>query len=223
MRVLNSLFEDKNIDYDKLLEYGFVRNDDMYIFEKNICDDTFKVIVQISSNKQTAKIMDLQTDEEYVMVDIKNAVGAFVGAIRSEYDKVIVDIIEKCTTKEAFKAEQSKLLIKYVTDKYGDNLEFLWEKFPKDAIIRNKNNNKWYVLLLYIPKNRLGIESDEMIEIIDLRYQKDKTKDIIDNKTIFPGYHMNKNSWITIMLDNSVEIKEIYDLIDNSYNLSISK
>lgn len=32
---------------------------------------------------------------------------------------------------------------------------------------------------------------------------------------------MNKKSWITIRLDNSVNIKTIYDLIDNSYSLSI--
>ena len=36
-----------------------------------------------------------------------------------------------------------------------------------------------------------------------------------------PGYHMNKKSWITIKLDESVETTTIFDLIDNSYNLSI--
>ena len=34
---------------------------------------------------------------------------------------------------------------------------------------------------------------------------------------------MNKNSWITIRLDESVEIEEIYKLIDNSYKLSSEK
>ncbi|MBR3153114.1 MAG: MmcQ/YjbR family DNA-binding protein, partial [Clostridia bacterium] len=46
---------------------------------------------------------------------------------------------------------------------------------------------------------------------------------IIDNKKIFPGYHMNKKSWITIKLDNSVETEEIIHLIDNSYELSLGK
>lgn len=34
---------------------------------------------------------------------------------------------------------------------------------------------------------------------------------------------MNKNSWITIKLDDSVEIERIFELIDNSYNLSLEK
>ena len=34
---------------------------------------------------------------------------------------------------------------------------------------------------------------------------------------------MNKNSWITIKLDDSVPNKKIFELIDNSYNLSLEK
>ena len=45
----------------------------------------------------------------------------------------------------------------------------------------------------------------------------------IDNKKIFKGYHMNKDNWITIKLDESVDIKNILTLIDNSYILSLKK
>lgn len=46
---------------------------------------------------------------------------------------------------------------------------------------------------------------------------------MIDNEKIFTGYHMNKDSWITIKLDNSIKTKIIFELIDNSYNLSLEK
>lgn len=62
-----------------------------------------------------------------------------------------------------------------------------------------------------------------MVEILDLRYQKNDIKNIIDNYKIFPGYHMNKDNWITIILDGRVELEEIYQLIDNSYQLSLHK
>ena len=48
MRVLNKKFENRLIDYDKLVKYGFIKNDDNYIFETNIVDNNFKVIVYIS-------------------------------------------------------------------------------------------------------------------------------------------------------------------------------
>lgn len=60
-----------------------------------------------------------------------------------------------------------------------------------------------------------------MIEILDLRYQKEEIKEFVDGKRIYPGYHMNKNSWITIILDGSIENESLFELIDNSYYLSV--
>ena len=82
-------------------------------------------------------------------------------------------------------------------------------------------NNKWYGALLIISERKLKLESDKMVDIIDLRYSKDKIKEMVDNEKIFEGYHMNKNSWITLKLDGSVKTEKIFELIDNSYNLSL--
>ena len=71
--------------------------------------------------------------------------------------------------------------------------------------------------------NKLGIKSNKTVEILNLKFLKNQTEQIVDNKKIFPGYHMNKKSWITIKLDGSVALEEIYKLIDNSYQLSINK
>ena len=74
-----------------------------------------------------------------------------------------------------------------------------------------------------IPENKLGFPSDQKIEILDLRYPKEKIKDFIDEKRFFRGYHMNKDHWITIKLDNQVKTEEIFSLIDLSYQLSLKK
>ena len=68
----------------------------------------------------------------------------------------------------------------------------------------------------------MGINKDEIVEIIDLRVDKNKPS-IVDNEKIFAGYHMNKKSWITICLDNSLETEEIINLLDNSYKLAGKK
>jgi len=46
-------------------------------------------------------------------------------------------------------------------------------------------------------------------------------ENFVDNDKIFQGYHMNKNNWITIKLDDSIETQKIFKLIDNSYKLSL--
>lgn len=223
MRNLNKEFEHKNIEYTKLLEYGFTLKNKHYVFELEINDNHFKVQIEISNTSQTSKIIDLSTDEEHILMDIKHASGDFIGKIKEEYETILNDIITKCTTPNIFKSKQAKEIIKYIKEKYNDDLEYLWKKFPNNAIWRNKTNHKWYGALLVLPENKLGIDSDQIIEIIDLRYPKDKIKEIIDNQKIFAGYHMNKNSWITIKLDGSMDNKEIFKLIDNSYQLSLEK
>jgi len=221
MRNLNEKLKNRKINYKELISYGFKKEEEKYIYKVQIENNEFEINVVISDEEQYSKIVELEEKTEFVLVDIENAEGQFVGKIKQKYDEIIDDILQKCTSKETFKSTQAKDIIKYINQKYGDMLEYLWEKFDNNAIWRNKQNEKWYGILLTISKRKLGIEADEEAEIIDLRYQKDKIEEIIDNQKIFHGYHMNKKSWITIKLDNSVDTETIYKLIDNSYNLSI--
>ncbi len=71
-----------------------------------------------------------------------------------------------------------------------------------------------------MPKSKLGVDSDELVEIIDLRLESEKIAEIVDNKNIFLGYHMNKKHWITFCLNSDIPIGRIYDYIDNSYKLA---
>lgn len=221
MRNLDSKLKNRKINYEELLKYGFRKENEKYIYKTKIKNNQFEVNITISDKESYAKLIDLENETEFILVDIETSTGQFVGSIRQEYDQVIEDIIKKCTSKEVFKSKQAKEVINYIAEKYGDELEFLWEKFDDNAIWRNKQNNKWYGVLLTISESKLGIKSDKTVEVIDLRYQKEKIETILDNTKIFTGYHMNKKSWITIKLDESLNTTEIFNLIDNSYKLSI--
>ncbi len=222
MRSISKYFENKKIDYDKLLKYGFIKNNDAYIFERKI-EDYFKIIIKISNEEKTSKIIDLENNSEYILADIESVSGSFVNKIKRQYEDLLNDIVKCCTNFNIFKSDSSKKIIKYVKEKYNDDLEYLWEKFPNNAIWRNKTNNKWYGLLMTISERKLGIDSDKIIEVINLRYQKLNIEKMIDNKSIFKGHHMNKNNWITIKLDGKVNINQIFKLIDNSYEISLNK
>lgn len=223
MRNLENYFKDRKINYDRLIEYGFILKEDNYYYEKIINDGVFKIVIEINKQQKIAKVIDLLNDQEYNLVDVKGVTGNFVGKIKEIYEALINDIIDKCSDVDVFKSKQTIAIINYVKAKYDNDLEFLWKKSPKNAIWRNQNNRKWYGAVLVISKDKLKIESNEMVEILDLRYKKNDIKNIIDNYKIFPGYHMNKDNWITIILDGRVELEEIYQLIDNSYQLSLHK
>lgn len=217
MRDLTGNFDNLKIDYAKLKAYGFKKNKNDYSYEANI--GKFKAIIQINDKTQSSKLIDSNTNEEYILVDLKTTLGEYASKIKEEYDNLIKDIIEKCTTKNVFKSKQAMQIIKYIKQKYNDELEFLWDSLDA-AIWRNKDSAKWYGLLMQVDAQRLGFKEEKLLEIINLHYQKDKVNEVINNKTIIPGYHMNKKSWISIILDNDEDINLIYQLIDNSYALA---
>lgn len=220
MRDLNEQFKTRKIDTKRLIEYGFKYENDCYIYRDKLLSGAFEMIVKLNEGKEfKSYILDLENNDEYLLVDVISATGEFVGKVRQEYENKLQDIISNCFILDIFKSNQSEEIIKYVKEKYKDELEYLW-KNSNNAILRNKETGKWYAALLKIPESKLNSASNNIIEVIDLRYQKHTIDSIIDNKKVFPGYHMNKKSWITIKLDNSVDTKEIFTLIDNSYNLS---
>lgn len=217
-RKLESNFTNREIDYNKLFSYGFKKDNDKYTYHRNICNDTFLVEVVISNKEKYSKVIDLSLNEEYILVDT-NSTSGYIKEVKDEYDKVINNIIDNCTINNSI----TKKVLEYIRDKYGDEEEYLWEKFPDTAAIRNKKNNKWYAVVMVIEEDKLGINGNNKVEVIDLRYHKYNIQNIIDYKQIFPGYHMNKNSWITIKLDGSMKLKDIYKFIDISYNISLKK
>ena len=82
MRDLSSKFKNKSIDYNKLLNYGFELQDSNYILKTKIYDEQFEIIVNISNNEQKSKLIDLANEDEYVLVDIQDSTGEFVGKMR---------------------------------------------------------------------------------------------------------------------------------------------
>lgn len=216
--------KDLIINKDELSKLGCFKEKNNYKYETMIMDNQFNLIIQIDENNNiVSDCIEVSTNEKLIPYYISSSEGIFIGKIRKEYDRIIESIKDKCCSKNIFKSEYSNLIINYVKNKYNDELEYLWEKFPNNAIWRNTENKKWYGALLVVQKTKIGIDEEGTVEIIDLLLQTEKIQEIVDNKKYFEGYHMNKKHWITIKLDGSVDIKEIYKLLDNSYDLSKNK
>lgn len=217
MRILNK--DNNEIIIDNLLKYGFIKDGDIYTYKTKIYDDRFCVIIEISDETIKSKLIELENDMEYTLVDVEGATGKFISSIRNEYEDIIKDFLNKCTKTDVLKESQTIEIAEYIKQKYDGELEFLWNKYPTYAVVRK--NTKWYALIAKINKKSLGFSDDEFIEIINLKYDKDKIDDIIDNESILPGYHMNKKNWVTIVLDGKISIEKIKSLIDNSYSLAV--
>lgn len=223
MRDLAPELKNRRILYENLLQYGFVKEEEDYIYKTRILNDKFEIIVLVRDGNMTSKVIDVENNCEYVLVHVLQATGQFVGQVKDAYEQCLQDIIQKCSIVHVFQKPQSIEVIEYIRNKYQDELEFLWEKFPGYAIWRNKSNRKWYGILMLLSKRKLGIDSDEETEVMNLIFSQEELPKIIDHNKVFPGYHMNKKTWITILLDGSIATNTIHSWIDSSYMLSLKK
>lgn len=219
--MFDELFCRKTFNTEKALLLGFTQKNNNYIYEVEILDNLFILQTVISSDGSIdTNLTEKATGEEYILYKT-NAVGSFVGDVRKAVETVLAKVADKCYDIEVFKSSQAKEVICYVREKYGDELEFLWDKFPDNAVWRRKDTAKWYGAILTVAKSKLGIDSKETAEIIDLRIQPQKMAELLENKNYYPGWHMNKNNWYTIILDGSITNEEIYSRIDESYSLAL--
>ena len=213
-------FKNKKLREQNLLPFGFILKEECYEYTADLVDGLFRMTIFLYlDGKIATKVIDTDSQEEYVLHHVPGAGGAFVGRVKAEYEAILNSVAENCFETDVFKSEYARKVIAYVRETYHDELEFLWKKFSDNAVFRRKDTNKWYCVLLVLPKEKLGIDSDERVEIIDLKIKPEEVDSTIDGKKYFPGYHMNKKHWYTICLDGSVPIEEIYKRIDDSYNL----
>lgn len=218
--MFDELFRRKTIDIQKAVSFGFVQKNGSYIYTTDILDGSFllQVIITLDGNINT-KLTEKATDDEYVLYKT-NATGDFVGSVRKAIETILIQVADKCYNAEIFKSAQAKEIMNYVCEEYGDELEFLWEKFPDNAIWRRKDNKKWYGALLTVKASKLALDGDTMNEILDLRIKTEDIETTVDNQRFFMGYHMNKKHWYTLLLNGSIPTEEIFRRIDESYLLA---
>jgi len=218
---IDDLLKNRKIKTSQLVPFGFYENENGYIYSIGLVDNQFEMIVTITrEGKVSAEVIDLSSKERYILHRISGASGSFVGRIREEYERVLASIANDCFEPDVFKSEGARQVIRYVREKYQDELQFLWKRFPENAIFRRQDNAKWYAALLVLQKKKLGLDVDGAVDIIDLRAKPEEINALLDGRGYFPGYHMNKKHWITICLDGSVPIEEIFHRLDESFVLA---
>ena len=109
---------------------------------------------------------------------------------------------------------------KYIKEKFDILGEQIFPKYPKFSVFRHKNNKKWFALFMQLSVSKLGLESDEIIEVVNLKCSPDLAMVLVDERQIFKAYHMNKKHWISVNLNSKISQKTVFDLIDESFSLS---
>lgn len=203
-------------DIDGLLSYGFVKSLDGYVFERHLDGYPFFIRISIHGLDMTCQLMDDSLFEEFEAVDASLFPNPYVASLDEVYQKEIDTILDSCMKKVK---NQTERIAEYLFLRYQDKPEFLWKKFPEDSIVRRKDNRKWYALFLLVEAGKLQLDGDAFYPLLDLRGEESQIEKE-DNRLFFPGYHMNKKHWYSVVLDERMDDEKIQELIDISYRLA---
>lgn len=113
-----------------------------------------------------------------------------------------------------------KKIIKHVEDKYHVKPDYPFEKYPKFAVFRHKENEKWFGLIMNVEKEKLGLDGEKEIDILDVKLEPEIVGSMKEKEGFLSAYHMNKEHWITAKLTGEVKFEEIKKLIEDSFHLT---
>ena len=121
-------------------------------------------------------------------------------------------------------------LFQWVKQEYGTEAEYPWK--DSNAVLRRADNDKWYGVILSVAGSKLGLEDDNIIDVINLKSDPMLIGSLRGQKGYFPAYHMNKQKtayemnkekWISVLLGDAGLDEPIKNLLALSYELTAPK
>ena len=117
-------------------------------------------------------------------------------------------------------------LTDYMQKTYHAKVERPWASYPDYITFKDVEVDKWFALIMPVSRKSLGGKAladgarpDQIIPVINVKADTEWIYQISQTPGYMPGYHMNKQHWLTIFLDGTVPYDQVLDCIDASYRM----
>ena len=225
---------------ERLVDFGFESADDsgmtgkkIYACEKPLSAEGFYVRLTLDTKARSfeAQVFDGATGERYALFDLPSSHGAFVGGLRREVRGIVDDFCRICCDTSSLYDDY----VDFLRERFGVEPDYPWAgKNPSsetdgknraggdysDASVFRRPNGKWFALLMNITYKNLGAGDDlGRLWVANLKADPDLIPSLIDRRSVFPAYHMNKKHWITVALTAATDFERLKALTERSCEL----
>ena len=215
------IFKSYQFNQEKARAYGFVKNGEVWTNSCQILEGDFVMVLSITADNVRFQVFDQEMGDLYPQVHMESMTGSFVGNVREACLEILYQIRKACFDVQDYIYPQTKRIMAQIQEKYGNQLEYLWEKSPDTAVLRHEGNKKWYAVLMRIPWDKLEKGREGLVEAVNLKH--DQVVDLLSQKGIYPAFHMNKRYWISVAFDDTLSDEMVLELIEKSWNLTSKK
>lgn len=111
----------------------------------------------------------------------------------------------------------------FINNQFGISYDCPFEDEFDAWVFRHPDNKKLFALVMTIKRQKLGLNGDGYINVVNLKCAQEIIDDLWKEEGVFPAYHMNKNHWLTLALDNSCPDETIRWVTGISYELTKKK
>lgn len=215
----SKFFERSHADVQRLLEYGFQKTTKGYHYRRDILEQEFRVDLLISfDGKLQGQVVETLTGDAYQNIWIEGMNGAFVGKVREAYGQVLQAVRQHCYIDDDFSTLQANRISGLIREKYNVQPEFLWKRAPQHGVFRNQQNQKWFGIIMYVDQAKLTVGKGK-VDVLNVKIDPDTKEALLGTEGIYPAYHLNKQNWISILLDGRVSDAKIMQLVKESYQI----
>lgn len=220
-----TVFSRKRWIESKMLAYGFHKANKTYILEKPFLDGDFKTVLSVNPKGQvTGKVIDTITQDEYYQLRQETATGPYVNRVRSAYRSLLTDIADSCCSDVLFASSQANRLTQAILDHFQVKPDFPWEhssRYQSYGAFRHRSNRKWFALIMNVTRDVLNKDGNtSLIDILNVKIPPAQGDELRQIPGIYPAYHMNHKTWISVVLDETLADEKIGELINTSYQLT---
>ena len=104
--------------------------------------------------------------------------------------------------------------LEYCLDTYGTSPDYPFDEDFETEVLRHADNRKWYAIVMRVSRRKFGLESDEVIDVVNLKLPTEMFGSFGAADGIYPAYHMNKLHWISVLLAAAPE--DVVSFLTNS-------
>ena len=115
-------------------------------------------------------------------------------------------------------SSQRERITQYIQDTYGTEAEYLVGRQSRQRDIPPLRQQKVVRRHDARSPGEAGIGGRRSLDVMDIKCSTIMIGSLLATKGFLPAYHMNKNHWISIVLDNSVSDDQIIPLLELSYD-----